>query len=56
MGLAKCIPTIALLCDCVAFDKPLRVKVDETHAVIVPRDGGVGRQDGVLAVGAEHFG
>jgi hypothetical protein len=30
--------------------------VDETHAVIVPRDGGDGRQDGVLAVGAEHFG
>jgi hypothetical protein len=30
--------------------------VDEAHTVIVAGDAGVGGQDGVLAVWAEHFG
>ena len=56
MGGTECDPAIAVLCGSVALDKSLRIQVDETHTVIVSRDGGGGRQDGVLAVGAEHFG
>jgi hypothetical protein len=31
-------------------------EMDEAPAVIIPGDVGVGGQDGMLAVGAEHFG
>jgi len=31
-------------------------EADEAPAVIIPGDVGIGGQDGMLAVGAEHFG
>ena len=49
-------PAIAVLLRSVALDVPLCVEVDEAHTVIVAGDAGVGRQNGVLAVRAEHFG
>ena len=56
MGRTECDPARLVLRGGVALDKPLCVQMDETHTVVIPGDGGVGRQNGVLAVGAEHFG
>ena len=56
MSRTECDPARLVLRGGVALDKPLCIQMDETHAVVIPGDGGVGRQDGVLAVRAEHFG
>ena len=56
MGSANRDPAIAVLLRSVALDESLGVQVDEAHTVIVTGDAGDGRQDGVLAVWAEHFG
>lgn len=56
VGGTQCNPALAILLRRVALDVPFGVEVDEAPTVIVSGDAGVGRQDGVLAVGAEHFG
>ena len=56
VGRTECDPAVAVLCGSGAADTAGGHEVHETPAVIVTRDGGVGGQDGVLAVGAVHFG
>jgi len=48
-------PAVAVLCGCIAFDHPLRIKVNKAPPVIITGDGGLRRQNRLLAVRAEHF-
>jgi len=49
-------PTIAVLLGCASLDEAPGVEMDETPAMVIARDAGLGEHDGALAVGAEHFG
>jgi len=49
-------PTRLVLGGGSALDVASGHEMDEAPTVIVTRDVGVGGQDGMLAVGAEHFG
>jgi len=49
-------PTVTILLGCASLDEAPGVEMNETPAMVIARDAGLGGQDGVLAVGAEHFG
>lgn len=49
-------PTVAVLLGGASLDESPGVEMNETPAMAIARDAGLGGQDGVLAVGAEHFG
>lgn len=56
MSRAECDPARLVLCGGGAADTAGGHEMHETPAVIVAGDAGVGGQDGMLAVRAEHFG
>ena len=56
MSRAECDPARLVLRGGSAADAAGGHEMHETHAVVIPGDTGVGGQDGVLAVRAEHFG
>ena len=55
MGCADGNPTVTILCGTVTLDDSLRHQVNEAPPVIITGDGGLRRQNRLLAVRAEHF-